>query len=123
MLISHPLEWQEFHTHLMKTDGIAPNYVETSEHWANLDAIMDFYTKNPVEGKWRATNSWNLFHRRYLTPAAVTCYWRRLMISWAEVQGFTPKLWERDREGKRRMRGMPFAAFAANWPADPQFLP
>ncbi|KAF2198908.1 hypothetical protein GQ43DRAFT_138441 [Delitschia confertaspora ATCC 74209] len=129
MLISHPLEWQEFHTHLMTAEGEKPNFVETSPDWANLDAIMEFYTTNPDVGEWIAGNAWELFHKRYLTSAAVTCYWRRLITSWASVQGFTPMLYVDERgnkwegRGKRKMRGEPFAAFAANWPAKPERLP
>ncbi|KAF2795979.1 hypothetical protein K505DRAFT_272342 [Melanomma pulvis-pyrius CBS 109.77] len=122
-LITHPLEWQEFHTHLMRLAGPDINYIEASENFGNLESAMDYYTTHDNEAEEIARNSYNTFARRYLTPAAVTCYWRRLFWTWSSVQGFEPKLYTSDAKGNKVMRATPWTAFAANWPKDPSLIP
>ena len=52
-------------------------------------------------------------HEKYLTPAATSCYWRRLFTSWASVQGFEPQLYKWDEAtNKMVLRGIPFEAYA-----------
>ncbi|KAF2714065.1 hypothetical protein K504DRAFT_371475 [Pleomassaria siparia CBS 279.74] len=122
-MITHPLEWQEFHTHLMRLSGPDINYIEASSNFGNLESAMDYYTKHDTEAKEIANNSYETFARRYLTPAAVTCYWRRLFWTWSSVQGFKPELYTRDSKGNKVMRATPWTAFAANWPKDPSQIP
>lgn len=60
-----------------------------------------------------AQNSYETFYERYLTPAATSCYWRRLITAWASVQGFEPRLYNEDEgTGKAVLRGIPFEAYA-----------
>jgi hypothetical protein len=122
-LITHPLQWQEFHTHLMRLAGPDINFIEASENFANLESAMEYYAKHDDEAEEIARNSHETFARRYLTPAAVTCYWRRLFWTWASVQGSEPQLYTRDKRGTKVMRGTPWTAFAANWPEDPSVIP
>ncbi|RYN32943.1 hypothetical protein AA0112_g5836 [Alternaria arborescens] len=122
-LITHPLEWQEFHTHLMRLAGPEVNYIEASENFGNLESAMEYYRAHDNEAEEIAKNSYETFTRRYLTPAAVTCYWRRLFWSWASVQGYEPQLYVPDKDGNLVMRGTPWTAFAANWPKDPAAIP
>ncbi|KAF9701334.1 hypothetical protein EKO04_000585 [Ascochyta lentis] len=122
-LVTHPLEWQEFHTHLMRLAGPDVNYIEASENFGNLEAAMDYYREHDNEAEDIARNSYETFARRYLTPAAVTCYWRRLFWTWSSVQGFEPQLYAPDKEGNQIMRATPWTAFAANWPHDPSIIP
>ncbi|KAF1839580.1 hypothetical protein BDW02DRAFT_972 [Decorospora gaudefroyi] len=122
-LITHPLEWQEFHTHLMKLAGPDVNYIEASENFGNLESAMEYYRIHDDEAEEIAKNSYETFTRRYLTPAAVTCYWRRLFWSWASVQGYEPQLYAPDKAGNMVMRGTPWTAFAANWPKNPSAIP
>jgi len=122
-LITHPLEWQEFHTHLMRLAGPDVNYIEASENFANLESAMEYYQAHDDEAEEIARNSYETFARRYLTPAAVTCYWRRLFWSWASVQGYEPQLYVTDDQGAKTMRATPWTAFAANWPQDPSIIP
>ncbi|KAF2175384.1 hypothetical protein K469DRAFT_610969 [Zopfia rhizophila CBS 207.26] len=126
-LITHPLRWQEFHTHLLRVSGPEINFIEANDDFNNLDAVMEYYQKHDNEAEEVAQNSYNTFARRYLTPAAVTCYWRRLFLMWWQVQGFEVRLYEREGgsggRGMGRMRGTPWTAFAANWPIDPSKIP
>ncbi|KAF2105982.1 glycosyl transferase family 90-domain-containing protein [Lophiotrema nucula] len=122
-LITHPLEWQEFHTHLMRLAGPDINFIEASENFGNLESAMEYYRQHDNEAEEIARNSYNIFARKYLTPAAVTCYWRHLFWSWSSVQGFEPQLYTRDELNNPIMRGTPWTAFAANWPIDPSIIP
>ncbi|OAK99855.1 hypothetical protein IQ06DRAFT_326578 [Phaeosphaeriaceae sp. SRC1lsM3a] len=122
-LITHPLQWQEFHTHLLKISGPDMNYIETTENFGNLEDAMEYYRVHDDEAEEIAKNSYNTFARRYLTPAAVTCYWRRMFWSWASVQGYEPQLYAPDKQGNMVMRATPWTAFAANWPKDPSIIP
>ena len=70
-LITHPLEWQEFHTHLMSLAGPDINFIEASENFGNLEAAMNYYMEHDDEAEEIARNSYETFARRYLTPAAV----------------------------------------------------
>lgn len=70
-LITHPLQWQEFHTHLLKISGPDMNYIETTENFGNLADAMEYYRVHDDEAEEIAKNSYNTFARRYLTPAAV----------------------------------------------------
>jgi protein glucosyltransferase len=71
-LVTHPLEWQEFHTHLMRLAGPDVNYIEASENFGNLEAAMEYYKSHDAEAEEIAKNSYETFARRYLTPAAVS---------------------------------------------------
>ena len=139
-LVTHPLEWQEFHTHLMEVAGPNANYIEAMENFANLESAMEYFREHDSEAEMIARNSYETFARRYLTPAAVsshymkaiisvltalqvTCYWRRLFWSWASVQGFEPQLYTAEKDGSMVMRGTPWTSFAANWPHDPSIIP
>jgi protein glucosyltransferase len=75
---------------------------------------MTYYTTHEREGQRIADNNYKTFHERYLTSAATACYWRRLFAAWASVQGFEPKLYARDDNGERVLRGLPFEAYALN---------
>jgi len=71
-LITHPLEWQEFHTHLLRLAGPDINYIEASENFQNLEAAMEYYREHDDEAEEIAKNSYETFARRYLTPASVS---------------------------------------------------
>ncbi|KAF2011627.1 hypothetical protein BU24DRAFT_353936 [Aaosphaeria arxii CBS 175.79] len=122
-LITHPLEWQEFHTHLMQLSGPETNFIEASENFGNLEAAMEYFKQHDNEAEEIARNSYETFARRYLTPAAVTCYWRRLFWTWYSVQEVEPPLYQIGLDGKKVIRGTPWTAFAANWPHDPSIIP
>jgi hypothetical protein len=81
-LITHPLEWEEFHTHLMRLAGPDVNFIEASANFTNLEAAMNYYRDNDADAEKIARNSYETFARRYLTPAAVsTCCHTRILGS------------------------------------------
>lgn len=73
-LVTHPLEWQEIHTHLMRLAGPDVNYIEASENFQNLESAMEYYRAHDNEAEQIAQNSYETFARRYLTPAAVSTF-------------------------------------------------
>lgn len=115
--VAHKLEWLESHTHLMESSGPTQNFIETKRDWSDLSVKMDHYLGNLRETKDIAKRSYNLFNQRYLTPAAVTCYWRHLFDGWAKVQGFKPELHTtNDSSGELVLRGISYEAFIVTFP-------
>lgn len=81
-LVTHPLEWQEFHTHLMEVAGPNANYIEAMENFANLESAMEYFREHDSEAEMIARNSYETFARRYLTPAAVSFSPHEKPITW-----------------------------------------
>lgn len=72
------------------------------------------------EARRIADNARHTFRERYLTPAAISCYWRALIRGWASVQAFDPALWLDETHGhtggggrnaKKTPRGTPFESY------------
>lgn len=114
--VSHKLEYAEFATHLMRPNGSEQNFIEVDRDWSDLEAKMAYSLAHPEEAERIAARSHELFHRRYITPAAISCYLRRMFDRWSRMQGFEPKLYEDDEFGARKMRGLPFEAVAVSFP-------
>lgn len=80
---------------------------------ASNDRQVLYYLEHEDQAIAIARNSYQTFYERYLTPAATSCYWRRLFVAWASVQGFEPQLYEKDEKtGQTVLRGTPFEAYA-----------
>ncbi|KAF2157642.1 hypothetical protein K461DRAFT_264518 [Myriangium duriaei CBS 260.36] len=113
--IIHELKWAEHHTHLLQAQGSNQNFIQVKADWSDLEEKVTYYLDKDKEAIAIAQNSYNFFARKYLTPAATSCYWRRLIRSWASVQGFRPQLYKQDPDtGKYVLRGIPFEAYAIN---------
>ncbi|KAF2151399.1 hypothetical protein K461DRAFT_227795 [Myriangium duriaei CBS 260.36] len=111
--IIHELKYAEHHTHLLQSSGPEQNYIHVKSDWSDLEDKMQHYLKNDEEALAIAKNSYDAFSRRYLTPAATSCYWRRLIRNWASVQGYKPTLYKQDPEtGEYVQRGVPFEVYA-----------
>lgn len=54
---------------------------------------MEYLIANPEIAQRIAENGAKVFRDRYLTPAAQSCYTRRMINAWAELQAFEPQLW------------------------------
>ncbi|KAF2757405.1 hypothetical protein EJ05DRAFT_388799 [Pseudovirgaria hyperparasitica] len=108
VVVAHPLTWQEFHTHLLIASGKNQNYVRVEENWSTLDRDITHLIDNPLEAEAIATRSFERFGGRYLTPAAISCYWRRLLREWATIQDFEPELYKVE-DGKKVLRGVPYS--------------
>ena len=113
--VVHELKWAEHHTHLLRPNGSDQNYVSVRRDWADLEEKVQHYLDHDDEARRIAQTSYDTFSRRYLTPAAVSCYWRRLIRTWASVQGFPVELYKTDPQtGEQVLRGVPFEAYAIN---------
>lgn len=120
VLVSHELKYLEFYHHLLEDSGEGQNYVKLERDFSDLRETME-HLLHPdnleTEARRIADNARATFRERYLTPAAISCYWRALIRGWASVQGFEPAVWQ-EFEGevvgtglKRVPRGVPFESY------------
>ncbi|KAL8284141.1 hypothetical protein RQP46_004890 [Phenoliferia psychrophenolica] len=93
VVVSHKMKWiQHFHPAL-DADSNSPdqNFVELqSSGWAELPVVMEDIIRDPVKSQRIADNAVRTMRGRYLTPASVTCYWRRVLAEYASLQQFVP---------------------------------
>lgn len=87
--VVHQLEWMAWYYHLLVAEGEEQNILLVDREWSNLQEKMEYYLAHEEEAQRVADNAAKLFRDRYLTPAAETCYWRRLFKGYASV-AFTP---------------------------------
>ncbi|KAK5117406.1 hypothetical protein LTR62_006024 [Meristemomyces frigidus] len=110
----HHLNWYTHLYHLLVPSGPHQNYVQTQDDWSDLPAKITDLVSNPAKGKKIADNAAQEFRDRYLTPAAQTCYWRRLFHVWREMS-FEAEPWEysdaRDGSRQRKVRGMSYEEY------------
>ena len=85
----HSLEWRAFYYHLLKFDGAKQNVVATKRDFSDLETTAQQLLGDSEKMQRIADNGAAMFRDRYLTPAAVSCYWRQLFRSYAEV-AFVP---------------------------------
>ncbi|KAH8883764.1 hypothetical protein GQ53DRAFT_798175 [Thozetella sp. PMI_491] len=123
VVVTHPLQWEEFHTHLLRSSGPERNFIQTAPSWEDLDQRMTEMMNSPDEAERIANRSYNVFAKRYLTPAAISCYIRRLIDRYASLQDFEVALYEKNKHGKLELRGVPFSSFVIHWPKDPSIVP
>ncbi|KAH7396181.1 glycosyl transferase family 90-domain-containing protein [Pyrenochaeta sp. MPI-SDFR-AT-0127] len=110
ILITHRADWIEPHSHLFVSSGPDQNVVMVERDFSDLEEKMEDLLQNPLRGMAIANNSVATFRDKYLTPAAETCYWRQLFLSWANVS-FSPNPWVTDKDWNRKIRGTPFETF------------
>jgi len=113
----HDLDWTTHFYHLLQPHGYEQNYIQVKRDFSDLEERVKWFMGHPREAQQVADNSVATFRSRYLTPAAETCYWRRLLDGWSEV-AFTPNLYEmvnmtfNGTVGKdKRLRGIAFEEF------------
>lgn len=109
VFVAHKLEWREAHHGALESSGPNANYVEVERDFSDLENKMENLLAHPDQAKKIADNSVRTFRDRYLTPAAESCYWRRLIRGYGSVCDFEPRLYN-DTEG-RKWRGVPFESF------------
>ena len=85
--ILHDARWLTHYYHLL-SDG--DNCVRVERDFSDLGEKVAHFTKHPDEAQKIADNAVSTFRDRYTTPAATSCYWRRLIYSWSTV-AFTPE--------------------------------
>ncbi|GAA97978.1 hypothetical protein E5Q_04658 [Mixia osmundae IAM 14324] len=84
---------QHFHPLLDSSPGSpSQNVIEIEgSDWTALPDRMQMLIADDRTTEEIAHRSYTLF-RRYLSPAANDCYWRRVFQRWSEAQRFVPKL-------------------------------
>ncbi|KAF2083978.1 hypothetical protein K490DRAFT_50261 [Saccharata proteae CBS 121410] len=122
LTVIHELEWVQHYYHLLVPEGPRQNYVQVPRHFDNLSTTIEYYLKHMDRAQEVADNAVADFRELYLTPAAETCYWRRLFHGWASVS-FEPSLYEKkakSKNGERKWRGMAFESWVVKQPALPE---
>ena len=111
VIVAHHLKWIQHHTHLMKSSGPDQNFIEVNEDFSNLDETMTslMQKEKDAEVEKIADNTVKTFREHYLTPAAETCYWRKLVRGWASVSP-EPEFYEK-KDGKQVWRGVPVESY------------
>ena len=91
VIFVHQLDWTTFYYHLLRPSGEDQNVVSTNREFSDLERNIESLMKDPARMQQIADNAAATFRDRYLTPAAVACYWRHLLTAYAEVS-FRPDL-------------------------------
>jgi hypothetical protein len=113
-IIIHPLTFTTHLYHLLKSSGPEQNYVETKLDWSDLPEKMEYLLAHDSSAKQIADNARDVFRDRYMTPAAQTCYWRRLFQVWSEMTPPPdPYVLYQDTDGhsEKGWRGMTYEAY------------
>jgi hypothetical protein len=106
VIVAHKLNWTQHHHHFMISSGPEQNFVEVAADFSNLPETMERLMENDAKSERIAANNIKTFREHYLTPAAETCYWRKLIRGYAKVS-FEPDFF--DSHGK--WRGLPVESF------------
>ena len=109
VVVSHKLIWLTHAMHMMKADGPDQNFVQVERDYSDLDEKMQWLMDNDEAAERIAAKNVETFRDRYISPAAETCYWRRLVKSWASVSE-EAKPWE-EKDGKYEWKGVPLEDF------------
>ncbi|KAF2207674.1 hypothetical protein CERZMDRAFT_50655, partial [Cercospora zeae-maydis SCOH1-5] len=91
--VIHELVWTTHYYHLLVPDGPRQNYIPVKRDWSDLEEKIQYYFDHPDEADVIRGNSIDTFRGKYLTRAATSCYFRRLIREYAKVS-FTPEVLE-----------------------------
>jgi hypothetical protein len=105
VVVAHTLKWVQHHHHLMVPSGPKQNYVEVERDFSNLAEMIKELQQQDDKAKKIAERGVKTFRERYLTPAAETCYWRKLIRGWSKVSFEPPFL--NTTDGEVKWRGLP----------------
>ncbi|KAI6788288.1 hypothetical protein KC361_g9127 [Hortaea werneckii] len=110
----HEREWTAHYYHLLDSEGRNQNFVSVKRNFSGLGKRVQYYLGNQDEAQRIADNAVATFRDRYLTLAAETCYWRRLIEGRNEVAD-SPDIYEDMQmnvsgamQTKRMLRGIAF---------------
>ncbi|CAK1364160.1 unnamed protein product [Cercospora beticola] len=89
--IVHDLVWTTHYYHLLVPSGPKQNYIPAKRDWSDLEEKVQYYIDHPDEADLIRKNSINTFRGKYLTRAATSCYFRKLIREYAKIS-FTPEV-------------------------------
>jgi hypothetical protein len=110
VVVTHKLKWIQHHHHLMISEGPEQNFVEVGEDFSGLDTAMETLINDDKLAERIAYNNVKTFREHYLTPAAETCYWRKLIRGWAMVS-FEPEFYTTGKDKEVKWRGLPVESY------------
>ncbi|KAI9754953.1 MAG: RNA helicase required for poly(A+) mRNA export [Chaenotheca gracillima] len=99
-----PIHWREHFHPLLQSSGPDQNYVEVAPDWSDVEEKISELLRDDAKAQRIADNSVRTFRERYLSLAAETCYWRKLIRGWATVS-HTPDVFRIDGD-HTRMNGV-----------------
>jgi len=108
----------------MISSGSRQNFLRVQKDFSDLHTQLAHLRARPEQAARIAQNGVETFRDRYLTPAAQSCYWRKLIRGSGSVS-FEPLLHESvvetgngnegaaasNSSGVRRLRGTPFETY------------
>ncbi|PWY99956.1 hypothetical protein BCV70DRAFT_103123 [Testicularia cyperi] len=111
VIVTHEPRWIQHWTHLYNADPESPDQnivfvpeytgtdpgieVHDGDHkirdttWMRLPEVMDRLLHDDARAEQIATNQWEFFRERYVSPASAACYWRKAIKAYANTQKFT----------------------------------
>ncbi|ORY42031.1 hypothetical protein BCR33DRAFT_698971 [Rhizoclosmatium globosum] len=96
VVIADRLSWDQHFHHLLDSDMNSPdqNVVVIGDvHFKDgLKRMMEGLQMYPEYSEKIRRNAWEVLRNRYLTRAAVMCYWRRLLTEYAGLLDYVPTL-------------------------------
>ncbi|KAF2160418.1 hypothetical protein M409DRAFT_70385 [Zasmidium cellare ATCC 36951] len=104
----HDLDWTTHFYHLLISSGKNQNYVPVKRSFIDLPKTLHRYLAHPDEAQRIINNSVATFREKYTSPAATSCYFRRLIGGWGKVS-FEPGVLRNGSEVRRR--GVSFEEF------------
>ncbi|KAE9978135.1 hypothetical protein EG328_001672 [Venturia inaequalis] len=84
-LLMPPPTWIEPHHSLLVSSGSKQNFVPLNQNYSDLDEKMKDLLATPEKARLIADNAVKTFKDGVLTPAAQTCYWRRMFREWRDI--------------------------------------
>lgn len=106
--IIHELDWTAHFYHLLIPAGDNQNYIPVKRDFSDLQSKVEYYLEHPKEAQRIITNSINTFRNKYTSPAATSCYIRRLIQEYSTVS-FTPDVERSGKQGEStKRRGVSF---------------
>lgn len=109
VIVAHKLKWLQHHHHLMQSSGPEQNFVEVAIDFSDLNLAMEALIADDAQAERIAESNVRIFREHYLTPAAETCYWRKLIRGWASVS-FEPEFFE-EVGSEQKWRGLPVESY------------
>ena len=114
VIFIHPLKYYTHLYHLLEPTGTQQNYVPVKLDWSDLGSKVQEMIDDEDKAATIASNARSVFRDRYLTPAAQTCYFRRLFHAWRDV-AFEPETYElvpsKTGQPVKRIRGIPYEEY------------
>lgn len=114
VIFIHPLKYFTHLYHLLEAEGAEQNYMAVKSDWSDLPEKIDGLLQDEAAPSRIASKAASVFRDRYATPAAQTCYFRRLFQTWSEVS-FKPRPFEttklKDGTEIKRMRGITYEEY------------